>query len=397
MSSPKDAIQYKHVAERDKHSRTGVSQQTKKGGAGGKYTWGVAGISDLDILPIDSKDPNYVDDEESAVLKVDPVLEYKTECDKIIKEYLYSGDIGELTRALQELNKPNWLDEFVKRAIIAALEKHDGEREAVSTLLSSLYTTVIPHEKVAEGFRLVVYRLEDIVLDVPSAPDLVGKFIARAIHDDILVPAFLTSFEDEKTQLKTATLSKAKGLLEGRNAGEKLENVWHGEALHNPQKLKKSMRILLTDYLESDGNTADAEHTLRELNVPSFHFQFVKIAVVLAIEQENKEGSLQKLNNLLAIFMKSGLLSETQVTSGFKCCVDSICDISKDIPNARTLLLAFIHRAVTTGYLHPSFEEKAATETTNLIANERKQLENTKNLTNPKIETEKQTETAPKN
>lgn len=62
-------------ARLERHSGTGRLGAVKKGGAGGKHTWGVAGeeILDGDIAALDKCDPNYVDDEGELPQTVDPV------------------------------------------------------------------------------------------------------------------------------------------------------------------------------------------------------------------------------------------------------------------------------------------------------------------------------------
>ena len=42
-----------------------------------------------------------------------------------------------------------------------------------------------------KGFLNLVYSVDDLKIDVPEAPDLVATFIARAVVDDILPPAFV--------------------------------------------------------------------------------------------------------------------------------------------------------------------------------------------------------------
>lgn len=49
----------------DRHSGSGRLGAPKKGGAGAKYTWGVAGNQDDSSLTfVDNMDPNYSEDEE---------------------------------------------------------------------------------------------------------------------------------------------------------------------------------------------------------------------------------------------------------------------------------------------------------------------------------------------
>lgn len=50
----------------DRHSGTGRLGIPKKGGAGAKYTWGVAGFNeDASFAFVDKMDPNFSEDEDS--------------------------------------------------------------------------------------------------------------------------------------------------------------------------------------------------------------------------------------------------------------------------------------------------------------------------------------------
>jgi programmed cell death protein 4 len=50
---------------------------------------------------------------------------------------------------------------------------------------------VIQPDQMQKGFLNVVSAVEDLQIDVPEAPDLVANFVARAVVDDILPPAFV--------------------------------------------------------------------------------------------------------------------------------------------------------------------------------------------------------------
>lgn len=73
------------------------------------------------------------------------------------------------------------------------MDLHDRDRELASNLLPSLYPNVISHAKIVEGFTLLLQRIEDLKLDIPSAPEYLSKFLARAVVDDLLPPAFLSA------------------------------------------------------------------------------------------------------------------------------------------------------------------------------------------------------------
>lgn len=61
----------------------------------------------------------------------------------ILDEYFLSGDVDEVAHQLQDASLPHFEWAFVKKAITAAMDRHEREREMTSVLLSSLYDEVI--------------------------------------------------------------------------------------------------------------------------------------------------------------------------------------------------------------------------------------------------------------
>jgi hypothetical protein len=62
----------------------------------------------------------------------------------------------------------------------------------VSVLLSSLYGNVISSTQIRLGFVLLLDALDDLAVDIPDTVGSLALFIARAVVDDILPPAFLS-------------------------------------------------------------------------------------------------------------------------------------------------------------------------------------------------------------
>lgn len=50
---------------------------------------------------------------------------------------------------------------------------------------------VISPEQMQKGFQNLVQAADDLQIDVPDAADLIATFVARAVVDDILPPAFV--------------------------------------------------------------------------------------------------------------------------------------------------------------------------------------------------------------
>jgi len=107
---------------------------------------------------------------------------------EIITEFI---DSGELKGAVEEIKRRREIDgaEFVKRTLIWGIERKAYERELISKLLSGAYS-IFQNKEMPSGFEIVLDRLPDLSLDVPDAPEVLGKFIARAIFDEVLPPVF---------------------------------------------------------------------------------------------------------------------------------------------------------------------------------------------------------------
>eukprot|EP01113_Clastostelium_recurvatum_P041879 TRINITY_DN671_c0_g1_i2.p1 TRINITY_DN671_c0_g1~~TRINITY_DN671_c0_g1_i2.p1 ORF type:complete len:373 (+),score=104.62 TRINITY_DN671_c0_g1_i2:193-1311(+) len=358
MSSPsKPGIKYG-----DRHS--GVKAPTrpdepKKGGAGGKGTWGVAGC-EIKGSVTDRHDPNYDSEEDSRLYvprPLPPIVNFKSNVQTILDEFFVSGDVDEVARALPELGQAEFHHEFVKIAVSRAMERHDRERELVSSLLPSLYPEVLSSAHIAEGFTAVLERLQDLRLDSPAAPDLLACFLARAVIDDILPPVFLsTDTADE--ELAKDTLEKAYGMTRGKHAAARLEQVWGPGAGQSVKRLKERIALILEEYL-AHPDALQVDRAVRELHSPHFHYQVAKKAAQMAIES-SKSSDRDRVNDLLAQLHKSGLVSQEHMEGGFRIVADLIGDIELDAPAARSQFVDFVAHAIRAGYLPSSFQDVAA-------------------------------------
>lgn len=120
--------------------------------------------------------------------------EFEKAATEIFQEYFDNGDTSEVASSLSELSIKNARHEVVRLVISLALEEKAANREMVSILLSDLYGQVLNGREVAKGFELVLSQLDDLVLDTPDAPTVVGNFMARCVADDCLPPAFVSTY-----------------------------------------------------------------------------------------------------------------------------------------------------------------------------------------------------------
>jgi len=337
------------------HGKDKKPDEPKKGG-GGRGAWGKEGEgSELyKSTGSDKNDPNYDsgDEQDSGFPPaIRPLDSYKQSVSAILKEYFIAGDANEVVSALKELDHPKFSHEVVKAAVSKALDLHDRERELASDLLSRLYPHAISQEKLVEGFTLLLQRIEDLKLDIPNAPEYLSMFLARAVVDDLLPPAFM-SHDSADVELAKEVLTQARSLIQGKGASKRLAKIWGPAGEQSVKHLKERAQSILGEYLSSP-DIAEAERAVREIKSDYFHWHVVKKAVLLALE--SKEADREKLIKLLQAFNKSQLVSETHFVAGFKCIVDMMGDIELDTPNAREDFRQFAQKSVASGYLPASF------------------------------------------
>jgi len=339
----------KPVVKKDRRSNSGVSGSPKKGGAGGKGTWGVGGLDDLKISNSrDKHDPNYNSDEDEEVVLAQ--TEVISPVEAILKEYFSSGDIDEAAKTLKDLNMPD-IHQFVKKSLAKGLEKQAYERELISKLLCSLYNNTIPPQKIEEGFQEALNSLEDMVLDTPDAADVLAKFLARAIVDEIVPPAFVKTAEI-KTAIAKECISLTNALITEKHRIDRLAHIWGAGDLHSVKRLKEEVTLLLEEYLET-GDLVEADKCVRRLNAPSFHFQLVKLALRLGFPKKPEDR--KRVLALLASFAKSGLVSRDHICQGFEVCLEVLDDIKLDVPEAPKLFSEMATEAHNQGWLAKQF------------------------------------------
>ncbi|BBH09003.1 MA3 domain-containing protein [Prunus dulcis] len=257
--------------KQDRHSHSSVDGRPKKGGCGGKGTWG--GLLDTDEN--DVLDPN------------DPNFNSSEECENPIAK---------------------------KRG---------------STL-----------RKCAD----------DLIVDIPDTVDVLALFIARAVVDDILPPAFLKKEMNylPKDSKGVEVLKRAeKGYLAAPLHAEIIERRWGGSKKRTVEDVKAKINNLLIEYVVS-GDKKEACRCIKDLKVPFFHHEIVKRALVMAMERRQAEG---RLLDLLKEAAEEGLINSSQVSKGFGRMIDYVDDLSLDIPNARGILQSLISKAASEGWL----------------------------------------------
>nr|DAD34372.1 TPA_asm: hypothetical protein HUJ06_005012 [Nelumbo nucifera] len=326
-------------------------------GAGGKGTWGKLLDTDGGSC-VDRNDPNYDSGEEPYQLVgstiSDPFDEYKKAVVSMIEEYFSTGDVELAASDLRELGSTEYHHYFVKKLVSMAMDRHDKEKEMASVLLSALYADVISSAQISWGFMMLLESADDLALDILDAVDILALFIARAVVDDILPPAFLTKATktlSESSKGLQVIQTAEKSYLSAPHHAELVERRWGGSTHITVEEVKRKIADLLREYVES-GDTAEACRCIRELGVSFFHHEVVKRALILAMEIQTSEAHILKLLKEAA---EEGLISSSQMAKGFGRLAESLDDLSLDIPSAKTLFQSLVPKAISEGWLDPLF------------------------------------------
>ncbi|XP_065049215.1 MA3 DOMAIN-CONTAINING TRANSLATION REGULATORY FACTOR 1-like [Musa acuminata AAA Group] len=347
-----------------RRSHSGKLVRVKKDGAGGKGTWGKLLDADPDSR-VDPNDPNYDSGEEpyqlvGATLS-NPIDDYKKSVATIIEEYFSTGAVEVAATDLGDIGSDQYHHFFVKKLVSMAMDRHDKEKEMASVLLSSLYADVITSAQISQGFLMLLEAVDDLALDILDAVDVLALFIARAVVDDILPPAFLTKAKktlSESSKGLQVVQTAEKSYLSAPHHAELVERRWGGTTHFTVEEVKRKISDLLREYIEN-GDTAEACRCIRELGVSFFHHEVVKRALVQAMENQTSEPLILKLLKEAA---EELLISPSQMTKGFSRLAESLDDLSVDIPAAKSLFQMIVPKAISGGWLDPSFLQSKEAE-----------------------------------
>jgi len=327
----------------------------KKASSGGRGGWGKAGLDDLNLAKASRDDPDFDSDEEreqskSVVIHDVPVVQ-ETAIEKILREFFVSAVESDVAESLKDEDVSNV--DFIRKALYLSMEQQAFERESVSKLLCYLRGSSVTPNQFEEAFQIALDKLDDSMVDIPLAAEMLSKFIARAIVDEVIPPYVLKlNFADSKNA--NETLAQASRLVNDPHRSRKLEHIWGPGDLVSVKRLKQEVHKIIQEYLSTE-DKAEADHSLRKLNAPSFHFQLVRYAIRAAIDTE-KADNRRKILDLLTFFVKQGLSTEDSVTRGFECYRTELEDHRLDVPSANIIFNELVHSAQDRRILSADFK-----------------------------------------
>jgi len=236
------------------------------------------------------------------------------------------------------------------------MDRGDRERELVSRAVSELFDVLLTHSHVARAFERLLEQADDLALDVPDAQDILAKFIARAVHDEILPPSFLT--DPNTTAIGGSVVTLAVALLSIRQASTRLERIWGvSDANASVSDLKRELSLLVEEFFVG-GDVQGTLAGLKALAVPHLLHEAVKRALLLAIDRGQEQRTA--VVKLFAAASAEHVILEEVMQTGFHIVHGRLGDVKLDTPNAAHLFEEITAACVAANALPAGFEADGA-------------------------------------
>jgi len=320
------------------------------------------------------------------------VEQVKSNMSNILHEFMANADIEEAVEYVHDLNAPHFHHEVVKRTITLAMNMHKRECELSSQLLKGLYkATVISVDQIEDGVVRLLFRLHDLVLDTPSAPQLLACFVQRLIGDGLLPRDFALMNVPAELILEGTLggefVNKLEFLLAAEESGvanTAPEQVW-GAAAASIDGLKVKMDAILHEYFAA-GDVEECLAAVATLESPHFVHEMVRRSIMLSMDLAGRGHEL--VVALLRQGCETGQLSAVQVVNGLDKVLERIPELSIDVPRAPQLyaqllytvfeeawvpsdyLASFLNRKGQSGKVHP-MEQAVFKELENILMQKR--------------------------
>lgn len=321
---------------------------TKKGGAGGKGSWGSAKddhkYMDEDGHALGQRDPNYdpVDATENAKqirlsvytpseqvgrdfrTSMTDLVQFKQAVRAALEEYLVSHDVEEFITCIKEADSPLHHQDLPAILIKAAMDRPDQDRARISALLSALSkANTLSTTQMTQGFRKLYHNIEDMRNDHPDAKIILSDFVGHGI---------------------------ATGYLDGKDTAQMDQALTDLEKFPALKGTKAKIKSAVKEYFSSN-ELAEFTSAIKTIN-PALQFEAVKVLLSLALDLEDCHR--ERANVALASLAHS-TISQEQVSKGVTILLDRVEDIFLDVPDVLRLFSCMIARAIADEALEPAF------------------------------------------
>ena len=339
--------------------------KTKKAFHGGK--WGRELNEHLRYLysfdlqsPFRGEDESNYDAEENGdyelsgyiVHNSNPLLDlpsFKEQASKLVDVYFKgSHDEQDCGVDLQQLQCRVFHDELVALTLRKAMDGSDEHRKLAMKLIGALFEAeLLSASEGLRGVDKIIMRMDDLVLDVPSAP----KYLLEFLHDmtccdpQILSNSVLARLPE--TLMQTLVSLSEKYRLDETDSMRIVR-----ENLEYLPEYKKEVGLAVQEYFNSENNE-EVGKILNELDHRGFRYEVVRRAILISLDREDREREL--ICQLLCQLNAQGVIVYEDLITGFTRLIFQADDMKSDWPRIVEWLAKFIARGLIDEILPPAF------------------------------------------
>lgn len=270
----------------------------------------------------------------------------------IIDEFLTNHDFEEAYQSIAALNAPEFHHEIIKQAISMACDRTNKERELISELIADFTGDVLNAMEVEKGFEKLLFLAEELYSDIPSICTFLSCFLARAVIDEALPPAFLERVKFSESNLAFMITETARNLLSRKHAAVRLSRVWGFSDSDTVADLKNDIRQLLNEYFASH-DIEEAIRCIQDLGASQFHHEVIYQTFSITADKPKEDWKVAK-TLYHHLFLKN-IVHASQFSKGFRRIHSGLDELSIDAPLANQMANDFTEVAKAEGYLSKEF------------------------------------------
>lgn len=255
-----------------------------------------------------------------------------------IAEFFTSHNFDEFRDYIKSVSSP-FHHEIIRTCIRTSCDRSLREKELASRLLTEVVCMTCISAEIEKAFARLLYSVEDVVLDCPEFPFLLSCFIARAIIDDVLAPSFLSRVSVGDTDLAGFVVRESLALIRMPHSASRIARVWGSAATSSVQDLKRAFGIIIKEFFDSQDED-EVIRSLLELNVPSFHHEFVRRVFVISVDKSLVD--FEAARKLVQDLVRKNVVTKTQFNTGVSHLRETINELTLDVPSAPLLLDRFL-------------------------------------------------------
>jgi hypothetical protein len=185
--------------------------------------------------------------------------------------------------------------------------------------------------------------VEDLCNDIPRIFEFLSGFIARAVVDECLPPAFLARAGIMPDDMGHRIIQHAQQLLAKPLASARLAQVWGPGDGRSVPALKLAVQDMVEELLEG-GDVAEAARIVKELNAPHFSHEVIKQLVTRSLARGERERELCAALLTALVSSEWALLTANQLAAGVGRVRERVSDLELDVPGAKVAFEDVIKR-----------------------------------------------------